>query len=136
MFWLSKDRTTPIGRDDRNALRELPTVRYALEAELADRSPNGRISRAVMGRYLRFLFYFGEDWLRVRMPELFPVDLADLRRATWLGFLGHGEGTIAELMPELSGCYAEEITLSARGDMDRDFRDFYRDRLARIIRRM
>jgi hypothetical protein len=37
MFWLSKDRTAPIGRDDRNALRELPAVRQALEAELAAR---------------------------------------------------------------------------------------------------
>jgi hypothetical protein len=129
MFWLSKDPTTLIGLENRDALRNLPAVRRALEAELADCSLDGRIARAVMGRYLQFLFYFGEDWLRGQMPSLFPVDLDDLRRATWLGYLGHAERTIAELMPELSGCYAEEITRSARGDVDRDFRDFYQDRL-------
>jgi hypothetical protein len=129
MFWLSKDRSTLIGSDDRNALRNLPAVRHALEAQLADHSNDGRIPRAVLGRYLRFLFYFGEEWLRAHLSEMFPVDLADLRQATWLGFLGHGEVTIAELIPELSGCYAEEITRSARDDVDRDFRDFYHDNL-------
>jgi hypothetical protein len=133
MFWLSKDPSTPVGAEPREALRNLPDIRHALEAELTDRSANGRIPRAVIGRYLRFLIYFGEDWLRAQMAALFPVDDDTLRRATWHSHIGHDQGPIQDLVPELRGCYAEEIARLASDDVDRDSRDFYQERLANYV---
>jgi hypothetical protein len=130
MFWLSKDPSTTIGGAPREALRNLPDIRQLLEAELADRSPDGRIPRAIMGRYLSWLFYFGEEWLRERMASLFPSDQNSLGRATWLCHLGHDDGPIGELVPELRGCYAEEIAGLASDNAHRDFRDHYHERLA------
>ena len=130
MFWLSKDASTPIGAAPRQALQNLPEVRRALESELADRSPDGRVPRAMMGRYLRWLTYFGEDWLKSMMRVLFPADDDDLRRAAWRSHLGHDDGPIQDLMAELHGCYAEDIALLAADEGDRDFREFYQDRLA------
>ena len=133
MFWLSKDPAAPIAATPREALRNLPDIRHALEAELADRSADGRIPRAIIGRYLRFLIYFGDDWLRAQMAALFPTDDDTLRRATWHSHLGHDQGPIQDLMPELRGCYAEEIARLAGDDVDRDLRDFYQERLADYV---
>ena len=93
--WLSRDASTPIGAAPREALQNLPEVRQALEAELADRSPDGRVPRAMMGRYLRWLFYFGEGWLKSMVAALFPANDDDLRRAAWRSHLGHDEGPLA-----------------------------------------
>ena len=83
MFWLSKDTATPPGAEPRTALAKLPEVRQALETQLADRSPDGRVPRAIMGRFLSFLLYFGEDWLKDHIRQLVPADDHDLRQATW-----------------------------------------------------
>lgn len=60
VFWLSKDKSNAIGASPREALSNFPEIRNVLEAELADRLPSGRIPRAIMGRYLSYLFFFGE----------------------------------------------------------------------------
>jgi len=133
MFWLSKDASTPIGAAPREALQKLPDIRQALAAQLADRSQDGRVPRAIIGGYLRYLCYFGEDWLRAQMPALFPADDHDLRRAAWRSHLGHDHGPLQDLMSELHGCYAEDIALMASDEADRNFRDFYQDRLADYV---
>jgi hypothetical protein len=51
-----------------------------------------------MGRYLRWLFYFGEEWLRLVISALFSPDNDELRRAAWRSHLGHDEGPLADLM--------------------------------------
>ena len=44
-------------------------IRGFFEHQLADRSAEGRVPRAIMGRYLSFLFYFDERGLgRTCMP--------------------------------------------------------------------
>jgi hypothetical protein len=88
MCWLSKD-ATPSGFSPRDTLGRLPDTREFLEAELADRSTSGRIPRAIMGRYLSHLFYFGEEWLQAHLDALFPASDEALRRAAWLSHLGH-----------------------------------------------
>jgi hypothetical protein len=133
MFWLSKDSSTLIGATPRDALRNLPDIREALEAQLIDRSADGRVPRAIIGRYLRFLFYFGEEWLKAQMPALFPAGDDQLRRAAWRSHLGHDQGPLQELMPELRGSYAEDIALLGSDEADKDFRDFYQDRLADYV---
>ena len=126
MFWLSKDASTLIGSKPREALANLPDVRGVLEVELADQSPTGRIPRAILGRYLPYLFYFGQDWLKSHMCLLFPDTDESLRHATWLSYLWHGQGPVSELMPELSRYYVEEIahlTNSSGHEPDRHFRE-------------
>jgi hypothetical protein len=44
IFWLSQDPASAIGQSPREALLLLPDIARLFEAELADRSPNGRIS--------------------------------------------------------------------------------------------
>jgi hypothetical protein len=133
IFWLSKDSSTPIGAAPRDALRNLPDIRHVLEAQLADRSADGRVPRAIIGRYLRLLFYFGEEWLKAQIPGLFPAGDDQLRRAAWRSHLGHDQGPLRELISELHGCYAEDIALLGSDEVDKDFRDFYQDRLADYV---
>jgi hypothetical protein len=125
VFWLSKDPTNAIGASPREALTNVPEMTRLLEAELADRSPSGRIPRAIMGRYLNYLFYFGENWLRSQMPSLFPANDNELRQAAWLSHLGFGQGPNMYLISDLSPCYAAEITRAAANEQysDRDFRE-------------
>jgi hypothetical protein len=133
LFWLSKDKASAVGTDPRQALSAVPDVRQALEAELADHSPAGRIPRAIIGRFLNWLFYFGEDWLRRRMPELLPPNDDVLRAATWLSHLGHDQGPIKDLMAELHTCYAEEIARLATAADDNNDREFRQDRLGEYL---
>jgi hypothetical protein len=132
MFWLSKDPTSPLAAEPRKALSNFPEIRDFLDGQLADRTPAGRIPRVIMGRYLCFLFYFGEDWLRAHMGALFPQDCEALRGASWYGHLAHDQQPILDLVPELRFCIAEEIArLAADGDqIDREFR---RERFAHYL---
>ena len=125
VFWLSKDASNAIGASPREALTNFPEIPRLLEAELADRSLSGRIPRAMMGRYLNFLFHFGEDWLRSQMAPLFPTDDNALRQSAWLSHLGFGQGPNMYLISDLHQCYAEEIARAATGEKqpDRDFRE-------------
>jgi hypothetical protein len=132
VFWLSKDASTPIGAAPRDALKSNPEIQRVLEAELADRTSAGRVPRAIIGRYLTYLFYFGADWLNLQMEALFPAGNDALRRATWHAHLGHDGVTNKELMPALRECYAEEIAGLVSGGKapHRDFADFFQEQLA------
>jgi hypothetical protein len=132
MFWLSKDASTPIGAASRQALSNLPDVKGALEDELADLSPTGRIPRAIMGRYLNHLFYFGEDWLRSHLSALLPANDTSLRQASWHTHLWHDQGPNKDLMPEMRKWYAEEIARLSSTDEQPD-RNFHQDRLVDYI---
>lgn len=133
IFWLSKDASNAIGAAPRDALLNLPEIRQALELQLADRSAEGRVPRAIIGRFLGWLFYFGENWLKAQAPALFPTDNDSLRRATWRAHLGHDGGPLRDFVAELHDCYAADIALLASDQVDKDFRDFYQDRLADYI---
>jgi hypothetical protein len=99
-------------------------IRNFFDGQLRDRAAAGRVPRAIMGRYLCYLFYFGEDWLRAHLDALFPQDDKALRGASWYGHLAHDQQPIPDLVPELHACLAEEIArLADAGDqVDREFR--------------
>jgi hypothetical protein len=124
VFWLGKDPSSPWAAEPRKALSNFPDIRVFFDDQLADRTQAGRIPRAIMGRYLCFLFYFGEDWLRAHIGALFPQDDEALREASWHGHLAHDHQPIMDLVPELRFCIAEEIArLAADGEqVDREFR--------------
>jgi hypothetical protein len=130
VFWLSKDTSTDIGSAQRETLSKLPDVRNALNAELSDQTSAGRIPRAIIGRYLNWLGYFGEDWLRGQMPALVPATDEALRNATWLSHLGHDQGPTKALMSELRQCYEEEIVRLPTVPTQNSDRDFRENRLA------
>jgi hypothetical protein len=132
IFWLSKDPTSPLAAEPRKALSHSPNVRAFFDAEVTDRTAAGRIPRTIMGRYLSFLFYFGEDWLRAHMDDLFPQDDDALRGASWYGHLAHDQRPIMDLVPELRFSLAEEIArLADAGEqVDREFR---RERFADYV---
>ena len=130
IFWQSKNASNAIGVAPRDALQNLPEIRQALESQLADRSADGRVPRAILGRFLSLLFYFGESWLKAQMQALIPNDNDSLRRAAWRAHLGHDGGPLRDLVAELRDCYAADIALLGSDQADKEFRDFYRDRLA------
>ena len=107
MFWLSKDASTSLGIEPRRALVNSPDLRNILETELGDRSPSGRIPRMIMGRYLAWLYYFGENWVKDHIDALFPPADQALRRATWYGHFGHDQQPIVDLVSRLRSCYEE-----------------------------
>ena len=109
MFWLSKHTESSIALEPRAALQKLSAIRQALEAELADISSMGRIPRAIIGRYLSWLFYFGEDWVMLHINSIFPESDNALRHAAWFAHLQHNQRPIRELMPEFHPLYMEEI---------------------------
>ena len=109
MFWLSKHTESSIALEPRAALQKLPAVRQALEDELADISSIGRIPRAIIGRYLSWLFYFGEDWVVLHIDSIFPETDNALRHVAWFAHLDHDPRPIRELMPQFHPLYMEEI---------------------------
>jgi hypothetical protein len=124
MFWLSKDPSSPLAAEPRKALSNSSNIRNFFDGQLGDRAAAGRIPRAIMGRYLCYLFYFGEGWLRAHLDALFPQDDEALRGASWYGHIAHHQQPILDLVPELHPCLAEEIArLADDGDqVDREFR--------------
>jgi hypothetical protein len=109
LFWQSKDPASRIGQAPRHALARAVDVRAIFEAELQDRSPLGWIPRAILARYLTWLFFFGEDWLRSQMTNLFPPDNKELRDAAWVGHLQDDQWPAIELVGVLHPWYAEHI---------------------------
>jgi hypothetical protein len=133
IWWLSRDETGPAGLIGRDALQNSPEIREALDAQLKDRTSAGWIPRAIVGRWLRQLCYFGEPWLKAKAPALFPSDDDDLRHATWWSHLGHDQMPLAQMMDELRSCYAETISRLSAEDSDQDVRELLQNRLAEYI---
>jgi hypothetical protein len=111
LFWLSKDPASPIGKSPQEALSNAPNVRAAFEAELEDRSPSGGIPRAILGRYLCWLSYFGEQWVRDHLEDLFPPDNKALRDAAWFAHVQSDQGPVASLVEALRRCYSDHISV-------------------------
>jgi hypothetical protein len=109
LSWLSKDPVSAIGKAPRETLSCMPEVRKIFEEALSDRSTDGRITRAIFGRYLGLLGYFGEQWIRQQMPSLFPPDNQGLREAAWISHLQSDSRPFSPLTEELNNCYAEHI---------------------------
>jgi hypothetical protein len=130
--WLSQDSSSPVGAAPREALDNLPDVRSVLETELSDRSAAGRIPHAIVGGYLTYLFYFGQEWLKSQIDALFPTDNDSLRRAAWLSHLWHDQRPIGDLMPELQQCYSDEIERLAN-DKYEHYLEFRQERLAQYL---
>jgi hypothetical protein len=129
MFWLSSDPSSSLAAEPRKALSDSSNIRDFFDGQLADHTAAGRIPRSIMGRYLCFLFYFGEDWLRAHMDALFPQDDEALRRASWYGHLAHDQRPIMDLVPELRFCLGEEISRLSDADEQVDG-EFRRERFA------
>jgi len=114
LFWQSKDPSSAIGQAPREALAHSPELRLILEGELSDRSPAGWLPRAVLGRYLTWLFYFGETWLREQIDNLFPSGDINLVASTWLGHLRNDKEPVGGLMDRLHPYYAAHIASLGR----------------------
>jgi hypothetical protein len=105
----------------RNAVTDDPELAMVLQRQLSDYSPDGRIPRAIMGRYLRMLHHNDEAWTVSHMVELMPVNEYELRHAAWRAHLMNDGGPLRALTPELHQCYAEEIArLSCSSDDGND----------------
>jgi hypothetical protein len=120
LFWRCKDEHCEIGRSPRDALANLPEIAGLFEDELGDRTANGRVPRAVMGRYLTWLYFFGADWLRANLSALFPQDDPILGDASWLSHLIADRGPINELAESLRDCFIAEIIRLGQDSRERD----------------
>lgn len=109
LFWLSKDAGSVVGRSPKAALDNLPAFPAILDAELSDVTTSGRIPRAIIGRYLTWLFYFGESWVRAHLADLFPAGDITLRDATWVSHLTTDNQPVKELAPDMRDCYVAEV---------------------------
>ncbi|MBB5053476.1 hypothetical protein HNQ36_003476 [Afipia massiliensis] len=132
IFWISKDQDSEVGKAPREAFKKLPELRQIFEAELTDRSPSGRIPRAIMGRYLNWFAYFAESWLRGQMPALFPDDDLSLRDAAWLAHLSADSGPISGFATAMRDCYVTEIKRLGDESSARD-KQHVDDRLAEYL---
>jgi len=94
IWWQSRQESSAIHKDPRQAFQLLPRIAALLERSLDDRSTWGRIPRALLGQRLTWLAYFGKDWLTRHLPELLPGEHEGLRRATWLGHLQNDSGPV------------------------------------------
>jgi hypothetical protein len=109
LWWLSKGTGGAIGRAPRDALALAPDIRAIFDTELADRWASAWIPRAILGRYLRWLFYFGEPWLRDRLSALFPPEENAVRRIAWMAHLQSDDGPLGPLLETLREFYLEQI---------------------------
>jgi hypothetical protein len=116
LFWASKDPSNEIGRAPREALDRDGEMRALLETALDQTGTAGRAARAIFGRYLNWLCYFGEAWVRAHMPTMFPKDDMPLRMAAWIAHLQSDQQpapVVIEVLPEL---YAEHIAVVGGAD--------------------
>lgn len=123
LFWQSKDPASTIGQAPQEALARAPDISAIFEMELRDRSPSGWIQRAILARYLTWLFFFGKDWLRPAMASLFPSDHKKLRDAAWLGHLQNDQHPVGELLGALHPRYVEHIASLGRNDAPPGFKE-------------
>lgn len=113
LFWASKDPGNEIGKAPREALARDGGMRALLETALNHTGTAGRAVRAVLGRYLNWLFYFGETWVRSQLPALFPKEDMALRMAPWLAHLQSDQRPAPDLIEVLPELYAEHIAVVA-----------------------
>ena len=123
LFWQSKDPSSAIGHAPREALAHSLELRLILEGELTDRSPAGWLPRAVLGRYLTWLFYFGETWLREQIDNLFPSGDINLVASTWLGHLRNDKEPVGGLMDQLYPYYAAHIASLGKKDVPQGYEE-------------
>jgi hypothetical protein len=116
LFWQSKDPTSAIGQAPRDTLARAQDIRAIFEEELEDRSPSGWVSRAILARYLTWLFFFGKDWVRSQMSNLFPLDSDELSDVAWLGHLQNDQAPVGELIAALHPFYVKHIASLERND--------------------
>jgi hypothetical protein len=126
IHWLNLHGAPSTEAIRRPAITADPEIAQVFEDQLADRTPDGRVPRSIMGRYLRLLFYNDKDWLQSHMAAIFPKDDYSLRSAAWRSHLLHDGGPISDLTPELLPSYIEEIgrlnsNANAAGGSDRNF---------------
>jgi hypothetical protein len=116
LFWASKDAGSPIGKAPREALAQDGDVRRVLEQALARNGTAGCVARAIVGRYLNWLCYFGEAWVEAKLSEIFPKEDDGLRRAAWVAHVQSDQHPAATLAAKLSDLYAEHIAEVGRDD--------------------
>ncbi|MGY3472262.1 hypothetical protein [Bradyrhizobium ottawaense] len=116
LFWSSKDEGNPIGKAPREALAHDAELRAVLETALARGGQAGRAARAIFGRHLNSLHFFGEAWLRERIPLLFPKEDQAARQAAWIAHLEDDRRPIADLTEALYDLYSEHIAVAGRED--------------------
>lgn len=133
VWWICREPSGHIAAAPRNALENLPAIRGAIERQLRDKTPDGWLPRAIIGRWLKTLCYFGEPWVKENALALLPTGAPVLRRAIMWGHVGNDEGPIAPLMAELHDSYAEAIDALSTEDDDRNDRNHLHERLAQYI---
>jgi hypothetical protein len=109
LFWSSKQEASIVAQQQRAALELLPEIRLLLETALSHVTEIGCVPRAILGRYLGWLSYFGESWVKAHVSELFPEKNETLRRAAWLGHLLNDSGPAKALTNHLLSSYLDEI---------------------------
>ncbi|MDP2409782.1 MAG: hypothetical protein Q8M26_05800 [Pseudolabrys sp.] len=119
LFWSSKDAANAIGKAPREALVHDDELRSILDATLARSGTAGRAGRSILGRYLSWLFYFGESWLRERLLSLFPKADDVLRKAAWVAHIQSDQQPVPDLTDCLGELYSEHIAVV--GGMDDAF---------------
>jgi hypothetical protein len=110
IWWQSRQESSPIQKEPRQAFQLLPRIAALLEQSLGDRSTWGRIPRVLLGQRLTWLAYFGKDWLARHLSALLPDD-EQLRRATWIGHLASDTGPVQSepVTQHLLPSYLDEI---------------------------
>lgn len=132
LFWQSKQPGSKLNDKPRTAFATFADIGNALSDQLTDRSPSGRVPRAVLGKFLTSLFFLDADWLQTQLPAMFPSEQENLREAAWLGHLLSDRHPIAELFDVLRSSYVAEITHLRSGVRGRDA-DYREDRVGEYL---
>lgn len=120
IWWSNIHGQSPFAGAPGQAFEVMKEFSGALANELRDTSDRGVIPRAVLGRYLSWIYHFGKNWLLAQIDKLLPPDNPVLREATWNAHLVHDQHPILESILELDACYIGEISaLTAFRKQDR-----------------
>ena len=90
-----------------------------LENALDDHGMSGHAARAILGRHLNWLFYFGEQWLLAHVGNLFPKYDQALRNAAWVAHVMSDLHPVPQLTSALHDIYAEHIAALGGDDPPR-----------------
>ncbi len=111
------------------AISAIPEIVKYLDDQLNIREMDGRIPRAIIGRYLTTVNNLDKFWLQGKLKKLFPSDDANCRNTAWHAHLMHDYVPDSELATAMVQLYVDHITqLNAKHAASRTNRDYVEER--------
>jgi hypothetical protein len=112
MWWLSwnaRDSSSPIAIKPEEALTPSSALAQKILAQITGSLQTAYISRAVLGRYLGWIYHFGPAWTTEHFDKLFDATNNEFLQTAWSAYILHSGYPVGSLYPRLRDLYDREL---------------------------